>query len=474
MASASVETATPAGAAAAAPDYNLWDSILAEVGTSKQIPTKTLLVLGDRNCGKSNLLQRFRKRANKASTVSTKPELALSYSYLEIDEEKEGVFGRISTWQLEGESSYGQLLNFALSETALKDTMAVICLDFTKPWTFLETLEKWIGILTSALASLKLDRKTSTELTENLANYIQNYSESVPDSQTGIVFDPSRVQEGEPQALPLKGAVLSENIGIPIIVVCLKTDHIATLEKEAGYRDTQFDFIQYQLRKFCLNYGAALTYVSVNQNKNCEEFYKYLMHRLFHIPSKVPSQVIQKDNLFVAAGWDSEKKISLLLEGASFKEDTSYTDIIKKPDTQMSFKVNTEYKPKDEQQFLQGQLEVLNSTNPEDASASNVASAGGAMDSPDQLKRNARFQTPTKTGSPVGGSGNLPGADASKQEPKGEVLASFFKGLLDKKTSTGAASKTQIPDRQHVTAELDKMRSSTNLNSDSTGNTSSQ
>jgi dynein light intermediate chain 1 len=53
------------------------------------------------------------------------------------------------------------------------------------------------------------------------------------------------------------------------------------LEKEEGYKDETFDFIQYHVRKFCVQYGAALFYTSVKEDKNCDVLYKYLVHRSY-------------------------------------------------------------------------------------------------------------------------------------------------------------------------------------------------
>ena len=43
----------------------------------------------------------------------------------------------------------------------------------------------------------------------------------------------------------------------------------------------------WQVRKFCLQYGASLFYTSVKEDKNCDLLYKYLVHRIYHFPFKV-------------------------------------------------------------------------------------------------------------------------------------------------------------------------------------------
>ena len=90
------------------------------------------------------------------------------------------------------------------------------------------------------------------------------------------------------------------------------------------------------MRKFCLQYGASLFYTSVKEDKNCDLLYKYLVHRIYHFPFKVwnngtssiksrgnifksiyfqtPALVVEKDAVFIPAGWDNDKKIAILYE----------------------------------------------------------------------------------------------------------------------------------------------------------------
>jgi hypothetical protein len=75
----------------------------------------------------------------------------------------------------------------------------------------------------------------------------------------------------------------------------LQTDYMGTLEKDLDYRDEQFDFIQQWIRRFCLQYGAALFYTSVKEDKNCDLLYKYLVHRIYNLPFRTPALVVEKD-----------------------------------------------------------------------------------------------------------------------------------------------------------------------------------
>ena len=79
----------------------------------------------------------------------------------------------------------------------------------------------------------------------------------------------------------------------------MQTDYISTLEKDYDYKEEHFDFIQQHLRKFCLQYGAALFYTSVKEDKNCDLLYKYLVHRIYDLVFRTPALVVEKDAVFM-------------------------------------------------------------------------------------------------------------------------------------------------------------------------------
>ena len=83
--------------------------------------------------------------------------------------------------------------------------------------------------------------------------------------------------------LPLEAGVFTINIGLPVIVICNKSDATAMLENDHDYRNEHFDFIQMSLRKACLQYGAALVY-SGKDKKTRELLLRYINHRAFGFP----------------------------------------------------------------------------------------------------------------------------------------------------------------------------------------------
>lgn len=45
--------------------------------------------------------------------------------------------------------------------------------------------------------------------------------------------------------------------------------------------------------------GASLVYTSVKEEKNCDLFYNYLVHRIYGFPFDTPAYVVEKDSVFV-------------------------------------------------------------------------------------------------------------------------------------------------------------------------------
>ncbi|KAJ1022459.1 hypothetical protein NDA16_003448 [Ustilago loliicola] len=190
---------------------------------------------------------------------------------------------------------------------SLKDSIVVILLDWEQPWSFLEQLRNWLSILRElvdnaadgALSSQQQrDAKWSRtrvaldEMKERLETYIRAYVEpaqkaAAPESSSaaqstsqahGSSAQPSSTDAGADSlpapittvsvqldgedANPLAEGTLTDNLGIPIVVVCTKADAISRLERDKEFKEEQFDYIQQVLRTICMRYGAALFYTS--------------------------------------------------------------------------------------------------------------------------------------------------------------------------------------------------------------------
>uniref|UniRef100_A0A7E4ZT22 Dynein light intermediate chain n=1 Tax=Panagrellus redivivus TaxID=6233 RepID=A0A7E4ZT22_PANRE len=108
--------------------------------------------------------------------------------------------------------------------------------------------------------------------------------------------------------VPLEPAVLTKNIGVPIIVVLTKCDLHTELKV------SQLSKIQYHVRNFCLARGAALIYTSGKENLNTHMLYKYLAHRVYNLPFAQAACIVNHHSILIPTGWDSTQKIDIIAE----------------------------------------------------------------------------------------------------------------------------------------------------------------
>lgn len=82
-----------------------------------------------------------------------------------------------------------------------------------------------------------------------MAKRFQDYVE--PGSEIGEgVMSPLKPTHGSTENL--SNSEIKVNLGVDIVVIITKTDYISTLEKQYDYKDEHFDFIQLNIRNFCL------------------------------------------------------------------------------------------------------------------------------------------------------------------------------------------------------------------------------
>jgi len=141
--------------------------------------------------------------------------------------------------------------------------------------------------------------------------------------------------------------------------------------------------------------------------------------------------VVEKDAVFIPAGWDNNKKIAILYENMhSVRPDQYYTDVIARPMSGIGRKPvagrDVEVVAEEEQQFLSRQQQFLSQGLPPQQSG---AMPTGVQKTPDRKV----VGSPGVQGSPkkMEQTAGKPGAGATTSEG---VLANFFNSLLSKKT----------------------------------------
>ncbi|KAJ3049472.1 hypothetical protein HK097_009531, partial [Rhizophlyctis rosea] len=348
---------SPEGVADTDDDYNIddepkeiWSSILKGVAATKaQLPIKNVIVLGDARAGKQTIIDALRQHTEDPDqqTNDKGSRLALSYSYMEVTEDdSEDVVARVGLYNLSNDVAYQSLLRFALNLDTLADSLVVLVLDWTKPWTFFDSLDRWLTFLERSVGVMVEQRtRLVEELRGKLECFIRDYVEPAGDGQEGSTGAaiPPRPEPSTPSAsqvvLPLSRGTLTNNLGIPLVIVAAKSDATVNLERERDYKEDQFDFIQQSLRTVCLKYGAALFYTSTHRPQTLTNLRSYVLHRLIGTPATYSSavssvggqslqlvtpssfafdlraRVLDRDTVLVPSGWDSWGKIRVLREG---------------------------------------------------------------------------------------------------------------------------------------------------------------
>ncbi|XP_023646646.1 cytoplasmic dynein 1 light intermediate chain 2 isoform X2 [Paramormyrops kingsleyae] len=424
---------------------NLWSSILSEVSTrsSSKLPSgKNILVFGEDGSGKTTIMAKLQ------GIEHIKKGRGLEYLYLSVHDEDRDDLTRCNVWILDGDLYHKGLLKFAVSADSLKDTLAVLVADMSRPWTVMESLRKWASVLRDHIDKLRVPPEEMREMEQKLMKDFQEYMEPEEAVQGSPQRrGPASGPEDEGVLLPLGENVLTHNLGVPVLVLLTKCDAISVLEKEHDFQEEHFDFMQSHIRRFCLQYGAALIYTSVKEEKNLDLLYKYIVHKLYDFQLTTPALVVEKDSVFIPSGWDNEKKIAILHENfTTVKVEDPFEDFITKPPVRKLVH-DKEVNAEDEQVFLMKQQSLL-AKQPATPTRATESPARTASGSPRPAGRagptnvaSVSPMTAVKKPDP-----NMKGAAANEG-----VLANFFNSLLSKKTGSpgsagaGAGAGAAVP-----------------------------
>eukprot|EP01137_Pigoraptor_chileana_P037389 Opistho-2@34387 len=421
------------GTAAHSEGEELWASILNEavMNSKKSVLHRNVLVLGDRSSGKSALVSRLRGDAPAAPT-DTREGLGLEYSYFDVkDEDADETLARIGVYTLYGDHRFQRVLRFAIDADKFAESLAIITVDISQPWNIIASVTNSLSVLEKHVKALPIASEKAADARKQLE-------------------DAFRAQSAE--SATLDHAVLTNNIGIPIVVVATKSDTIPSTEREFGYRDEHFEFVQQHLRRLCLKYGAGLAFISAKDGQNCALLRRYVVgvlstglnnasHGTNTLGNSEDKPSIDKESVFIPIGWDSPAKIALLASTATstlFSADSPFEDVIRKPTMRRAIAVGDEVRVDPEQAFLHKQQQSLAQFAERLAPAANVTGASAKYDVSTPPSHRARTAA-SEDGASAGGSGTAspggaPGAPATG--PQGEVLANFFNSLLKKPASS--------------------------------------
>lgn len=283
---------------------------------------------------------------------------------------------RMNVWVVQDTEKI-DLLKMVMKPENLEFSSAVIVLDLDQPWEMMNSLNRWMSILDEAIrpTMMQLPIKKQDEIKHRIASHILNYERLATEVENGNKGEQNGEQSKEEKKktskqksrskmtegnlsdhlsesdedefmhlkslLPLPDGVLTSNLGIPVVVVCHKVDLIGRGDK-AQFLEQHIDFIQKNVRSYCLAYGASMMFTDIHQHTNLDILYRYLLHRLYDFDFSDKAQAIQKNSIFIPSGFDSVLLIEGLCKGTAFEKKV-FEQVIAKPS-----QVNPQVKTKPE------------------------------------------------------------------------------------------------------------------------------
>ncbi|KAI5203492.1 hypothetical protein AUEXF2481DRAFT_1539 [Aureobasidium subglaciale EXF-2481] len=298
-------------------EQDMWSTLLDKVASGKRLPDKKLVILGGSQDSQRDFVEslaqqqqqqqkttRLRKPDQKNAAPVLATRFGLGYTYHNVfDSDHEDMVARLSLYTLTSpDKQYAPLLARLLTADAIPNTVAVVLLDWAKPWDFVHTLRQWVRLLN--LATSSLDETAQIALQENMSTWQHRRDRDIATSMTD-----------NHTPLPLGPGEHDDPLGLPLLVVCQNAQHIESLEKERGYREAHFDYILQFLRTVLLKHGAGLVYTMPAQPASLQP----LVHHALDINSSTDTppkhNVVDRDRVLVPPGWDSWGKIRVLREG---------------------------------------------------------------------------------------------------------------------------------------------------------------
>lgn len=398
-------------------DESFWLKLVSECleNPVTKLPTgKKLLVLGDNDAEKTLLLTKL--QGTKSDVNYTKGN-GLEYLYLTVKDEYGENQTKLGVWILDGDPFYKPLLKYALDVNTLADTIVLLVASMTKPWVLFDTITTWTEILRNHIEGLQM---TEGELEQRKNKVLERFREYV---EPGLSIYGSLAADNT-RELPV-------NLGVEFIVVVTKTEYMKELQTEFGYEEEHFDFIQLSLREFCLSHGAALFYVSVKEDKNCDLLLKYILHKVYSFPFRIPAVLVERESILVPAGWDNKNKIRFLSETlTTIPSSTPYEDVVFKPARLSDIKRTApEVVAQSDQDFLADMMAALERQATEEK-APELAKDTTSMTATVVQRNVARRMTRAQAGR----------SPQKKLEEKlvaggDSTLTNFFHSLLNRRTS---------------------------------------
>ncbi|KAJ4418596.1 hypothetical protein N0V82_005482 [Gnomoniopsis sp. IMI 355080] len=297
---------------------DMWSSMLDSVASGKRLPEKNLLVMGGTvesqrefiESLSNNDLRRNFDRGNKIPPVAN--QFALGYTYYDLlDADHEDNLARISMYLLTSPSpSFAPLIKPILTPQSIPNTVLVVLLDWSEPWSWIRQLREWMLLLRTVLLALPNE---STVTMEEVMSQWKERGRGGPLNLDGTVA--TAAADGD-VSLPLGPGEWEEPLGLPLCVVCQNAENMEILERTQSWKEEEFDVVLQFMRTILLRHGASLIYTAPSVPSQLQT----LVHSSLGIHSLLKKQplkpnVIDRDKVAVPPNWDSWGKIRVLREG---------------------------------------------------------------------------------------------------------------------------------------------------------------
>lgn len=332
-------------------DQKYWVRVFKDTNQRSKYREGNLILVGKPGCGSKHLISSLQQgpgslgKSKKYSQLISPDDpipvsCPLQYSYInskDIQDPQSDKISMINIYTLEI-PELKHLLGLALNPKTLDKTLFGIVLDWEQPWRFRQDLEIWIEIwhemLGKAVSLLPLEEQDN--LVKSVSDYVKKYRDPDLDSESSEIQD-----------VTLAEGVLQVNMGVPIMVICCKSDLVWTVDKNREQNDKILDSNLNILREFCVNYGASLFYTSSKYNINISVLYDYIMHRIYGFPLLHKANIVAKDQIFIPSGWDSP---SLIQQTNYLSSDKQLSDCLPRIKSKMCKK--EEVQVVDDQDFI--------------------------------------------------------------------------------------------------------------------------
>lgn len=303
---------------------SLWASLLRESSKRSKVKEGTLIVVGNEDAGKINLVSAVSGVAIEKSSIAL-PSYVVMSSNDDLDDDKEkmqqndGDFTRLHTWVLD-KSTIGTFSKVILENVAIERVGVVITLDFSDYSNCISVLKEWLGIVQREIISalplgLKHEQNKSNALYIDLCSRHRGMSDKLKLELALLAEDANNQDQVYNQS--------QKYCGIPLMIVGCKADVLDDNTYKASANDIKE--VQAYIRYMCLELGASFvmtaaspagpqfgTTVASETMTNISLLRKYLFHSMF--PELISLSLSMNDlhkEMFVPAGLDSDDLINL-------------------------------------------------------------------------------------------------------------------------------------------------------------------